>query len=723
MVTTERNRIHAAVLLACMALAGGCDQAAVPAAGPVPPGGLSYSSNPATYTRGTAIRANSPTSTGGAVGTYSVSPALPAGLTLDAGTGVISGTPTTVAAPAGYTVTATNAGGSTTASLSIRVNDVPPSGLTYATNPGLYTTGVVIPPNPPSVSGGPVVSYSVSPELPPGLVLGTTTGVVSGTPAAMAAAATYVITASNTGGSAVVSLVLWVNIAPPVISYASPSHTFTKGVAISPLTPGNSGGAVAIWAVIPDLPAGLAFSTSTGTISGVPTVVAAAGTYVVTATNAAGISSATLSVTVDDVAPSGLTYSSNPAVYKTGRAIPANTPSSSGGAVVSYSVAPALPAGLSINTSTGVITGTPTVVTSQATYTVTATNTSGNATAGVSVTVEELVGRFAYVSGVGGSTLTAYSIDGATGAFTPVGDPFPTGGAPYSVAVDTGGRHVYVACAGGAGGVDAFSIDGTTGALTPIGSVPAGAGPISVAVDPLGRYAYAANNTSADLSAFAIDATTGALAELPGSPFDTGPGAVGVAVHPSGKFVYVANFNVNSITTFQVDASTGALTRVGSDLVTGAGPLYVTVDFAGKFAYVTNWDGANVSAYGIDASTGALTEVPGSPFPTRTLPASVVVDPAGKFAYVANSGSDSVSAFSIDGTTGSLTAIAGSPFPGGAQPTSLSIDPSGKFIYVAATTGNYVSVHALDAVTGSMNFIGTNPSGGNPRSIVTTAGP
>jgi hypothetical protein len=52
---------------------------------------------------------------------YVVSPALPAGLTLNSSTGVISGTPTTLTATSNYTITATNTGGSTPASLSITV--------------------------------------------------------------------------------------------------------------------------------------------------------------------------------------------------------------------------------------------------------------------------------------------------------------------------------------------------------------------------------------------------------------------------------------------------------------------------------------------------------------------------------------------------------------------------------------------------------------------------
>ena len=52
---------------------------------------------------------------------FSVSPALPSGLKLDAATGAITGTPTAVLAQTSYTVTATNAGGSATTTVLIAV--------------------------------------------------------------------------------------------------------------------------------------------------------------------------------------------------------------------------------------------------------------------------------------------------------------------------------------------------------------------------------------------------------------------------------------------------------------------------------------------------------------------------------------------------------------------------------------------------------------------------
>ena len=147
-----------------------------------------------------------PTSIGGAVVSYSVSPALPAGLTLNTSTGVISGTPTTLTAIANYTITATNTGGSTTASVSITVNDIAPSALTYFSNPATYAKDTAITDNTPSSSGGAVVSYAVSPALPTGLTLNTSSGIISGTPTTLIAAADYTVIATNTGGSTSVSV-------------------------------------------------------------------------------------------------------------------------------------------------------------------------------------------------------------------------------------------------------------------------------------------------------------------------------------------------------------------------------------------------------------------------------------------------------------------------------------------------------------------------------------
>lgn len=87
---------------------------------------ISYST-PNVFTVNKAIIALSLTNTGGKAASYAVSPTLPAGLSIDPSTGVISGIPTTVTATATYTVTATNSGGSSTFGIVITVNDVVPT--------------------------------------------------------------------------------------------------------------------------------------------------------------------------------------------------------------------------------------------------------------------------------------------------------------------------------------------------------------------------------------------------------------------------------------------------------------------------------------------------------------------------------------------------------------------------------------------------------------------
>src|SRR5690606_13494839 len=101
---------------------------------PAKPANLSYTdSGPLTYCVDQAIPANTASTSGGGPATsYSISPALPAGLTLDPTTGQISGTPTSVTSVADYVVTASNACGGTSRTLSISVSPAAPGTLSYS---------------------------------------------------------------------------------------------------------------------------------------------------------------------------------------------------------------------------------------------------------------------------------------------------------------------------------------------------------------------------------------------------------------------------------------------------------------------------------------------------------------------------------------------------------------------------------------------------------------
>jgi hypothetical protein len=77
----------------------------------------------------------------------------------------------------------------------------PPSDLAYADPAPVFEAEEVSVPDAPTVGGGPVRTWTVSPALPAGLLLDPDTGVIWGTPGAPAAAADYEVTAANLAGS------------------------------------------------------------------------------------------------------------------------------------------------------------------------------------------------------------------------------------------------------------------------------------------------------------------------------------------------------------------------------------------------------------------------------------------------------------------------------------------------------------------------------------------
>src|SRR6185503_6102650 len=177
-----------------------------------------------------------------AFGGYKVSPALPAGLSMNAGTGVISGTPTAASPATNYTVTATNNKGSGTTVIQITVNLPAKPIISYST-PQVYTATEAITPLSPNSTGGPIPSsgaFSVSPSLPSGLRLDVNTGIISGTPINVRAAANYTVTATNMGGSGTAVINITIKAFPvPTISYHTPD-SYPIGFAMS-LSPASSG--------------------------------------------------------------------------------------------------------------------------------------------------------------------------------------------------------------------------------------------------------------------------------------------------------------------------------------------------------------------------------------------------------------------------------------------------------------------------------------------------
>ena len=178
-------------------------------------------------------------------------------------------------------------------------------------------------------------------------------------------------------------------LAAPAFTLSSSSETRTVNTAATGFTVSSTGGDIASFA-ISATPPGMSFNTSTGALTGTPNTVAGATAYTITATNASGSATQTFTLTVAIVAPA-FTISSASETKASGSAITGYTISLTGGAIASYAISPAAPAGLTFNTTTGLLSGTPTTVAAATAYTITATNASGSATQTFTLTVTAAV--------------------------------------------------------------------------------------------------------------------------------------------------------------------------------------------------------------------------------------------------------------------------------------------------------------------------------------------
>jgi hypothetical protein len=222
------------------------------------------------------------------------------------------------------------------------------------------------------------ISYSAT-QLPSWLSISTSGGDVTGTPPGPG---TYVFNpiANNLAGSTGLQVTLAVaptsSGAPQITSAASASCT--AGTPYTYQILANDGPITAYSALA--LPPGLLFNETSGLIYGTPTT---AGTYNVpiTVTNAVTTYAAVLTMTIGPtpvpVLSSSLAVGASPNSLFSYQ-IPAT------GIVSSYSETGALPTGLQLNTSTGIISGTPTT---SGTYTVTVSATNGTGTSSSTLTL------------------------------------------------------------------------------------------------------------------------------------------------------------------------------------------------------------------------------------------------------------------------------------------------------------------------------------------------
>ncbi len=293
--------------------------------------------------------------------TWSVSAGtLPAGLALNASTGAISGTPTAAGTTNITAQVADAAGGTATKALSITIGAPVAIGTTSLPN---ATVGTAYSQTLAATGGVTPYGWSLtSGALPAGLSLNATTGVISGTPTAAGTSMFTVQVTDLAGGSATRSLSIAVAATPVSITTTS-LDSATVGVSYSQMLAATGGVTPYTWSVTTGaLPAGLSLNAATGEISGTPT---AAGTSTLTvqvsdSQSTPATATKSLTITVNPFTALAITTASLPDAT-VGTAYSKTLQATGGITPYSWSViAGGLPAGLSLNAGTGVISGTPT---------------------------------------------------------------------------------------------------------------------------------------------------------------------------------------------------------------------------------------------------------------------------------------------------------------------------------------------------------------------------
>lgn len=375
------------------------------------------------------------------------------------------------------------------------------------------------------------------------------------------------------------------------------------------------------------------------------------------------------------VAPTGLAYGTNPAVYLVNVAITDNKPTSGGGAPTGYSVSPALPAGLSLSATSGVISGTPTAATAQATYTVTATNSGGSTTAALVITV--------------GDGTISISTQPASQS-VPVGQT-----ATFSVVAVGTGALTY------AWERDGVAITGATSAsFTTSATVLADSGAV-FRVTVSDAFSHALKSDPATLT------VTGSAGS--GTSLSTGSMGTPRAYHTAtllktGKVLVVggSDGSLAQATAELYDPATGLFTATGN-LVTARQQHSATMLADGKVLIVggVNLGSTLLSAEVYDPATGTFT-VTGSLTDARSDHSATLL-PSGKVLVVSgrNLGNYVASAEVFDPAAGTFSATTGAPLAARATHTATLLGNGKVLVAGGFRASALASTELYDPATGT----------------------
>ena len=240
------------------------------------------------------------------------------------------------------------------------------------------------------------------------------------------------------------------------------------------------------------------------------------------------------------------------------------------------------------------------------------------------------------------------------------------------------------------------------GTLLPRDTLLPSGGSSGFFVDPSGRFAYEVlEGASARIRSWVVQ-SDGSLE--PGGETLLPDGPLALAFHPSGEFVHVACTGGASLETYAIDWATGELVEWGTTLF-GSAPRTLAVDASGTMLAALDDAGSAVHIFALDAPTGLPYLLPGGFLSVGSGATTVLFSREGERLFVGGAHGALVSAFSVDRTSGALTATGVVPGP---APLATVLGSDGCTLYAALPGSTVVRIDCDTLANVDSTPIGAN---------------
>ena len=296
------------------------------------------------------------------------------------------------------------------------------------------------------------------------------------------------------------------------------------------------------------------------------------------------------------------------------------------------------------------------------------------------------------------------------------------------------------------GSVTALSINRATGDLTLLNVVSSqGGGPAHLSVDPLGQFVFVANYGGGNVAVFPVgpDGALGAASDVRPSvgprhrarAVDDPPGQFAVSDHdsphvhmvaadPSGQFVIANDAGLDLTLVWRFDAQAGRLLPADVPVVaapSGSAPRHFAFHPNGRIFYNLYEHDARIAVYDYDAAKGGfkpkqLVSALPPKFSGSNLSAEILVSADGRFVYVSNRLHNTIAIFAV-ASDGQLRMISES-WVHADYPRCLTIDPGGEFLYSCNQKGDSITSFRISSATGGLQFTGRFEPVGSPAVMI-----